>query len=67
MSMSIQEIEQAVSQLSKEDLAAFRAWFAGFDAEAWDRQLEKDVAAGKLDLLIKEGLDDLREGRTTEL
>lgn len=67
MAMSIQEIEQAVSRLSLKELAAFRAWFAGFDADAWDRQLEKDVAAGKLDLLVKEGLDDLQEGRATEL
>lgn len=65
--MGVPEIEQAVRQLSSEDLAKFRAWFADFDAAAWDRQLEADVKAGKLDLLIKEGLDDLHEGRATDL
>ena len=58
----VEEIERAVSQLSPEELAVFRAWFAEFDAEAWDRQFETDVAAGKLDTLAEEALQDLREG-----
>jgi hypothetical protein len=41
---TLQEIERAISQLSPEDLAAFRVWFAEFDAARWDRQLEADVA-----------------------
>jgi hypothetical protein len=64
---SIQEIEHAIRRLSPEDLATFRAWFAGFDASAWDRQIEEDVAAGRLDALADEALQDLREGRCTEL
>ncbi|MCF3607413.1 hypothetical protein L2E81_12710 [Planktothrix agardhii 1033] len=46
---NLQEIESAVSQLTKEELAAFRVWFAEFDAEIWDRQFEEDVTAGRLD------------------
>ncbi|NEQ38722.1 MAG: hypothetical protein F6K40_21600 [Okeania sp. SIO3I5] len=63
----VEEIERAVSQLSPEELAVFRAWFAEFDAEAWDRQFETDVAAGKLDTLAEEALQDLKEGRCTDL
>ncbi|NEP78463.1 MAG: hypothetical protein F6K39_09890 [Okeania sp. SIO3B3] len=63
----VEEIERAVSQLSPEELAVFRTWFAEFDAEAWDRQFETDVAAGKLDTLAEEALQDLREGRCTDL
>ncbi|MBN3874241.1 hypothetical protein [Nostoc sp. JL33] len=37
-------VEWDVSLLSPEDLAAFRAWFTEFDAAAWDKQIEKDVA-----------------------
>jgi len=33
---TLQEIERAVSQLSPEDLAAFRVWFAEFDAAGID-------------------------------
>lgn len=64
---SIQEIEQAIRQLSSEDLAAFRAWFIEFDASLWDKQLENDVAAGRLDKLAEEALLDSREGRCTDL
>lgn len=61
------EIEQAVSQLPQNDLAAFRKWFQQFDASAWDTQFESDVMAGKLDALAEEALQDLHEGRCTDL
>ncbi|MEH1802603.1 MAG: hypothetical protein V7K64_02040 [Nostoc sp.] len=60
-------VEFAVSLLSPEDLAAFRTWFAEFDAAAWDKQIEKDVAAGRLDALAQKALKHLREGRCTDL
>jgi hypothetical protein len=64
---TVREIEDAVRRFASEDLAAFRAWFAEFDAEVWDRQLEADVAAGRLDALAEEALTDLREGRCSDL
>jgi hypothetical protein len=65
--MTLQDIESAVAGLPPDELSKFRAWFVDFDAEAWDRQFEEDVRAGKLDALAEEALDDLRNGRTTEL
>jgi hypothetical protein len=44
-------------------LAAFREWFAGFAASAWDRQFEADVKAGKFDSLAEQALNDLAAGR----
>lgn len=64
---TIQEIEQAVVGLSPEELAEFRAWFLEFDAAAWDRKLEQDAAAGRLDALAEEALEDLRTKRTRQL
>jgi hypothetical protein len=64
---SIEEIENAVRQLPAEQLAAFRAWFAEYDAASWDRQFEQDVAGGKLDRLGQEALQDLQKGRCTDL
>jgi hypothetical protein len=64
---NLQEIERSVSQLSAEELAAFRIWFAEFDAEIWDRQFEKDVKDGRLDALAEKALQHLRTGRCTEL
>jgi hypothetical protein len=45
---TLQKLEEAIRLLSAEELAAFRLWFAEFDAEAWDRQLEENVKAGRL-------------------
>jgi hypothetical protein len=63
---TIEEIADAVRRLSSAELAAFRAWFAEFDGARWDRQIEQDVAAGRLDALADEALDDLRQGRCTD-
>jgi hypothetical protein len=65
--MSVDEIELAVQGLSHDELAAFRAWFADYDAQRWDRQFAADVAGGRLDQLADEAIRDLREGRCTEL
>ena len=63
---TIEEIGDAVRRLSPTELAQFRAWFAEFDVAAWDRQIEQDVAAGRLDALADGALDDLRQGRCTD-
>lgn len=64
---TVQEIEQAIRSLGSQELAALRDWFAAYDAEHWDQQLELDVAAGRLDRLAEEALRDLSEGRCTDL
>lgn len=63
---TVKEIEEAILKLSAQELATFRAWFAELDAAAWDRQIEEDLAAGRLDAIAEEALNDLREGRCTE-
>ena len=59
-------IEAAVEQLPPAERAQFRAWFERFDAADWDQQLEQDAAAGALDWLADEALDDLAAGRCTD-
>ncbi|MDJ0728612.1 MAG: hypothetical protein QNJ33_01330 [Crocosphaera sp.] len=63
----LKEIKQAVSELSDQDLANFRTWFAEFDAQEWDQQFEKDVVEGKLDKLAEKALKELREGKCRDL
>ena len=62
---TVEQITTAVKRLPKRDLARFRKWFAEYDAALWDRQIEQDVAAGKLEALAREALRDHRVGRTT--
>ena len=56
----LEAIEKKVSGLSAEELAKFRHWYAEFDAAAWDRELERDVKAGKLDTLADEAFSSMR-------
>ena len=64
---SVKEIESAVANLSQDDLAQFRQWFQRYDAEVWDRQIEQDVASGRLDALAEEAIRDFHAGRCKEL
>jgi hypothetical protein len=63
----VEKLEREIRGLSTEELASFREWFAAFDAAAWDRQLEADVKAGKLDTLADAALADHRAGRSRKL
>ncbi len=63
----VKNIEHQIAALSPDELASFREWFAAFDAEAWDRQFEADVAAGKLDTLAENALKAHASGATTKL
>jgi hypothetical protein len=64
---TVDEISGAVKRLPKKELARFRKWFAAYDATMWDRQLESDTQAGKLDALMREARRDHRAGRTKPL
>jgi hypothetical protein len=65
--MSAVELKKAVTELSPEEFKAFRHWFADYDMAQWDKQIERDSAAGKLDRLMEEAMEDYRAGRTTEI
>jgi hypothetical protein len=43
-----------------------RTAFTEFDAAVWDRQIEEDAAAGRLDALADKAVEELRSGRCTD-
>ena len=63
----VENIENQIKELSQDELTALREWFAGFDADAWDRQMEADINAGRLDSLAERALLDHEAGRSTKL
>ena len=63
----LEKIEQSVAELSDAELKAFAEWFAELQWERWDRQLEEDVEAGKLDRLAEGALADFEADRTRPL
>ncbi|MEO8348777.1 MAG: hypothetical protein ABI610_07685 [Acidobacteriota bacterium] len=63
----IEALEKEVEKLSRSELEAFRNWFAQFDSEVWDRQLESDVASGKLDSLAEDAITAYKRGESRKL
>jgi len=58
----VEKIGREIQGFSPAELAAFRKWFREFDAAAWDRQIEEDVQAGKLEALAETGLKEPDSG-----
>ena len=56
----VEEIERAIEKLSPEELLEIRAWM-------WDRDIERDVHAGRLDRLAEEALNEYRSGKAKRL
>ena len=67
MSTAVLELEKAVQRLDPADLKVFRDWFLAFEADQWDRQIEIDIRAGRLDSLAEEARREAREGKVTDL
>jgi len=65
--MSVEELEQAVSRLSTEELNAFSGWFEEYLADQWDQQIEADAHAGRLDAAGQRADEDFEAGRVTPL
>ena len=62
----IEELANEVQQLSREELAAFRDWFRKYDSDEWDREIEEDILAGKLEGLADKAIAEHKAGRTKE-
>jgi len=63
----LDQLEQRIQKLSPDELAKFRAWFIEFDHLIWDKQIEADSKAGKLDGLIAEARADYKAGKAREI
>lgn len=60
---TVEKIQFAIKSLSPEDYAHLRQWFFEKDWEQWDRQIENDTEAGKLDFLIEEAFAEKAKGQ----
>ncbi len=65
--MSVEEIETAISQLPSPELSRLAAWFEEYQADLWDRQIEADALAGRLDVLGAQADQAFEAGRCRPL
>lgn len=63
----LEQIEKSIAALSDEELKDLAVWFDELRWRRWDRQIENDSNAGRLDKLADEALADFRAGRTRPL
>lgn len=49
---TIEEIKTAIEKLSLEERAELARWLHGWADDGWDKQMCKDLNAGRLDKLI---------------
>ncbi len=60
--MSAEEIERAIDTLSDEEFAQIARYVHELEQERWDRQLDADSTAGKLDFLRDEARREEKDG-----
>jgi hypothetical protein len=63
----VEKLENEVQQLNPDELATFRDWFRRYDSDEWDKEIERDVSAGRLDKLAEEAIAAHKAGRTREI
>lgn len=64
---TVLEIESALRQLPEQDAWKVADWLQDYLADKWDRQIDADIAAGRLDKLADQALADHRAGKTKPL
>ncbi len=65
--MSVQEIETAITQLKSEEFWKLSDWIIEYRNQQWDKQIEEDAKAGRLDALINRAKEHNRQGLTRPL
>ena len=64
---TVAEIKAAISRLSLEERADVARCLHEWEDDAWDRQMQQDLAAGKLDRLLAKVDADIEAGKLRDL
>lgn len=64
---TVADIEAAISSLPQDEFWKLAEWFDERKADAWDKQIEEDAKAGRLDKFAEEAIRLHRTGKTISL
>ena len=64
---SIAKIQEEILALSETDYRQLKQWLNELEWDEWDRQIEEDSNAGKLDFLIDEAREAKENGTLKNL
>ena len=65
--MDVKQIERAITQLQAKDFADLMGWIKDYKAQVWYRQIEEDLEAGRLDVLLAEVKEEYEAGLSQPL
>ena len=60
--LTVEEIQQAIVSLSAAEYAELMKWLDELEEDPWDRQIEEDAEAGRLDSLKEKVLEAKARG-----
>lgn len=64
---TVVEIEKALETLPIEDARKIADWLQRYLDEKWDKQIDADISAGRLDKLADKAIQDYHAGRVKPL
>ena len=63
----IDELKAKIESLPSEEFAEIFRWLSEKDWEKWDKEIEMDSRAGKLDFLVREASEEKAKGNLKDL
>ncbi|MDF0676962.1 MAG: hypothetical protein P0120_21905 [Nitrospira sp.] len=63
----VDELKTEIERLPHEEFAELARWLSEKDWERWDKEIEADSAAGTLDFLVREALEEKAQGTLKDL
>lgn len=64
---TVAEIESAIRELPIKDAHAVANWLQEYLDARWDKQMDEDIAAGRLDKLAEQAMEHYRADRVKPL
>jgi len=63
----IDELKEDIEKLPSEELAELFRWLSEKEWENWDKEIEADSQAGRLDFLVREAREEKAKGTLKEM
>ena len=60
-------MEQAITELTPVEFREFALWFMDYDQTIWEKEIEEDAKAGRLNFLSSEAADERKAGKLKNL
>jgi len=64
---TVKEIERAIQNLPRKEVAELSVWFDEFESQLWDDQIRDDTLSGRFDSLRANAIAEFEAGETKPL